>query len=458
MDKAANILLHYIRDLLRHPLTAALDVESLSDDFRPLGTELAGLADHIREAYTFGLSLAAGTLSEAPPCKENILAEPIAKVQDSLLRLTRQAQKVAEGDYDQQVSYPDEFSDIFNTITNQLRSCIETAEMENQVLLDNIKALDDISWELEKSNLELRGNLALVKALTDFTHNMIFVYSLDTGQEIHTNRPAEWFKKANSAMAAQLIPHLLQKQPDISRMMAQQPPTGMLEDEPQSSVTWNMELDSPDGTESIFYQVESFLIPWFDNNFTGYYQAKKKAFVHIVMDETERKKRQNMMYRFVYTDPLTGLNNRRYAMEKMEQWLQEGTAYVFSFIDVDYLKYCNDTFGHEKGDAYLIQVSEALQSLGGEVCRVGGDEFFLFQTGITKEEQDGRLEELRRRLKEDKSSGYPKSFSYATSLIPAYTQIPLEVYISDTDTKMYQYKQTYKAPLQDVVYRDDRLL
>ena len=156
-------------------------------------------------------------------------------------------------------------------------------------------------------------------------------------------------------------------------------------------------------------------------------------------------------------DPLTNLKNRRYATEKMEQWLQDGTVFTLSFIDVDYLKYCNDTFGHEAGDAYLVEVARALQTLGGEVCRVGGDEFFLLQTGSTQDQQDQRLEELRQRMLADKSSGHPKCFSYATTLVPAHSATPIATYISDTDTKMYQYKQKYKIPLADVVYKDDRV-
>ncbi len=67
------------------------------------------------------------------------------------------------------------------------------------------------------------------------------------------------------------------------------------------------------------------------------------------------------------------------------------------------------------------------------------------------------LEEVRQRLLADKSSGHPKCFSYAATLIPARPSAPLTAYISATDTKMYQYKQKYKVPLSDVVYKDDRI-
>lgn len=436
MKNSLKLLTDYLQDILERPDTASLNLNLLSPDFLELGKAMTFLADKI------------------------------------------------------------------NRLSNQLQKKADFVEMENQVLMDNIQAMNEISWSLEQSNQELRNNLALVNALTDYTHNMIFVYSVDTGQEVHTNQPANWFRKAHAQTAGQLIEKLLNKQPEIQQQMEQQmeqqlkqrggnpeseqeekspadeypgtyqgespdeygetylqgdqPTENQDADRHQTSLTWNMEVNGPDGADT-FYQVESFLIPWFNSDDDSSQGAKKQAIVHIVMDETERQRRQNLIYRFAYVDPLTRLNNRRYAIEKMEQWLKEGTPFALSFIDVDYLKYCNDTFGHERGDSYLIEVAEALQTMGGEVCRVGGDEFFLLQTDITPADQDQKLEKLRQMMLTDKSDGHPKCFSYATNLIPAYPDAPLEMYISDTDTKMYQYKQKYKIPLSDAVYKDERI-
>lgn len=411
MEHSLNVLINYLQDILSQPETASLCPDDLSPDFRELGKNITLLADMILQ------------------------------------------------------------------LKNDLRRQTEAVEMENQVLLDNIQAMDEISWSLEQTNQELRNNLALVNALTDYTHNMIFVYSVNTGQEVHTNQPAHWFQKAHAQTASQLIQHLLDKQPEIHRQIEQQnghrrnnqapeqaepqdeslPDDQGPADQHESSLTWNMALDGPDGAD-VFYQVESFLIPWFQSTAGDSQDAKEQAIVHIVIDETERQRRQNLIYRFAYVDPLTNLNNRRYAIEKMEQWLAEGTAFTLSFVDVDYLKYCNDTFGHEEGDRYLIECSEALKSLGGEVCRVGGDEFFVLYTDTTPDRQDRKLEALRQTLLADRSSGHPKCFSYASSLIPAHPEASLETYIKDTDAKMYQYKQKYKIPLSDVVYKDERTL
>lgn len=406
MEHSVKLLENYIQDILQGPEEASLHLEDLSPDYRELGEKITLLAAAVRD------------------------------------------------------------------LTNQLQQQNETLELENQVLMDNIQAMDEISWALEQSNQELRVNLNLVNALTDYTHNMIFVYSSETGQEVHTNQPARLFQNSHSQTAAQLARQLLDKQPEIQQQTDQyreelhQPPGEHRKEQTRedrnlpehnpNSLRWSIAMNDTDGID-LFYQVESFPIPWFHSDGENSQDSKKQAIVHIVIDETERQRRQNLIYRFAYVDPLTNLNNRRYATEKMEQWLQEGTAFLLSFIDVDYLKYCNDTFGHEQGDSYLIEVSDALQTIGGEVCRVGGDEFFLLQTGLSPEEQDEKLEELRLTLLADKSSRYPKCFSYATTLVPAHSAAPLTEHISNTDTKMYQYKQMYKIPLADVVYRDDRI-
>lgn len=95
------------------------------------------------------------------------------------------------------------------------------------------------------------------------------------------------------------------------------------------------------------------------------------------MDDTQRKKRENLIYKMAYVDPLTGLNNRRYGVEQIERLKKANKPFLLTMVDVDYLKYCNDTFGHEKGDEYLKNIASLLSTLRCDVCRVGGDEFYL---------------------------------------------------------------------------------
>ncbi|MEG3086767.1 putative bifunctional diguanylate cyclase/phosphodiesterase [Sphingomonas sp. PB4P5] len=83
-------------------------------------------------------------------------------------------------------------------------------------------------------------------------------------------------------------------------------------------------------------------------------------------------------------DPLTGLANRRVLHEELPAMLKEanGTASECSvlMIDLDHFKPINDMYGHEIGDAVLVEVASRLQRAAGAcglAARVGGDEFVL---------------------------------------------------------------------------------
>lgn len=84
------------------------------------------------------------------------------------------------------------------------------------------------------------------------------------------------------------------------------------------------------------------------------------------------------------TDDLTGLYNRRHLMRilRRQKSLSDRGDYYFSigFIDLDYFKQVNDTYGHASGDAALIAVAkEITRSLRDVdyVARIGGEEFVV---------------------------------------------------------------------------------
>jgi diguanylate cyclase (GGDEF)-like protein len=111
--------------------------------------------------------------------------------------------------------------------------------------------------------------------------------------------------------------------------------------------------------------------------------------------------RKEMERRLIYLsqyDHLTGLANRHLFTDRLEQALvrarRQQTSVALMFVDLDYFKSVNDTFGHETGDLLLQKVSERLRGCVREddtVARLGGDEFVIILEGIHNDDTAARM-------------------------------------------------------------------
>lgn len=91
-------------------------------------------------------------------------------------------------------------------------------------------------------------------------------------------------------------------------------------------------------------------------------------------------------------DPLTGLFNRRFLDERLQQHVREesGQPLVCLMIDIDYFKRFNDQFGHDAGDLVMRFVGQTLRetcSSVGSAFRFGGEEFTVLLPSL--DEGDG---------------------------------------------------------------------
>lgn len=106
------------------------------------------------------------------------------------------------------------------------------------------------------------------------------------------------------------------------------------------------------------------------------------------------------------TDILTGLMNRQgfeneiiHANARAKRFKEKS---LFSYIDLDGFKYINDTYGHNAGDAMLIQVGEILESsirLTDSASRLAGDEFGLLLSNCDIEKGKERVGYIRHHLR-----------------------------------------------------------
>lgn len=121
-------------------------------------------------------------------------------------------------------------------------------------------------------------------------------------------------------------------------------------------------------------------------------------FVAIKEDITERKQREQHIWRQAHTDPLTGLANRVYMQQQLEQALlhaqTERQGLALLYIDLDGFKAINDTHGHGVGDLVLIEVAHRLKQAvrsSDIVARLGGDEFVVILPHINDQAGAGQL-------------------------------------------------------------------
>lgn len=107
-------------------------------------------------------------------------------------------------------------------------------------------------------------------------------------------------------------------------------------------------------------------------------------YVAIFSDISERKKTEARMHHLAHYDYLTDLPNRALLIERMALLLSTarryGKHFAVLFADLDLFKQVNDEYGHNVGDALLIEVARRLKAITRDsdtVSRQGGDEFVI---------------------------------------------------------------------------------
>ena len=105
-------------------------------------------------------------------------------------------------------------------------------------------------------------------------------------------------------------------------------------------------------------------------------------------EKLRRAKRQVAeMDELAHKDSLTGLKNKAAydeATAKLDKKISYGDAqFCIVMVDVNFLKRVNDTYGHERGNNYLVNAAKLICSVFGEehVYRIGGDEFVVVIEG-----------------------------------------------------------------------------
>jgi diguanylate cyclase (GGDEF)-like protein len=153
--------------------------------------------------------------------------------------------------------------------------------------------------------------------------------------------------------------------------------------------------------------------------------------------------------RLLITDPLTGVNNRRYFEAELTRAaaraMRSGEPLALISFDLDRFKAVNDTFGHGAGDDLLSAVSAAATGViraGDVLCRLGGDEFVVIAPDADGAGGAGIAERIRTAIKEAAERVIPGggvTSSLGVASIPEHGLHPTDVLLH-ADEALYSAK------------------
>jgi diguanylate cyclase (GGDEF)-like protein len=148
-----------------------------------------------------------------------------------------------------------------------------------------------------------------------------------------------------------------------------------------------------------------------------------------------------------HNDRLTGLYNRHYMLECLENETSGDAVCFLALADIDDFKKINDHYGHNAGDAVLKAVSERMKKSCPDclISRWGGEEFLFF---AKKGTDDGRgmMEKMRQEIIAEPVMFEQQSIPVTITVGIADRQADssIDSWIQDADNRLYTGKSNGK--------------
>ena len=159
-----------------------------------------------------------------------------------------------------------------------------------------------------------------------------------------------------------------------------------------------------------------------------------------------------------HIDDMTGTINRNYFEREAEAMLEtcrnENKKMVFCYVDINQLKFVNDTFGHSEGDRYIIAMVGLIRSAIRStdlIYRMGGDEFIIVFRDCDIAQANERMHAVRQelsRLNNQISTGnikytenYQRGISFGMAVFDPAAPKALHHLLDEADHQMYLEKK-----------------
>ncbi|MBE5874210.1 MAG: diguanylate cyclase [Lachnospiraceae bacterium] len=149
------------------------------------------------------------------------------------------------------------------------------------------------------------------------------------------------------------------------------------------------------------------------------------------------------------TDALTKLYNRDYLELRLNEFLGDGGVGTLFMMDLDDFKTMNDTYGHIMGDKTLQYFAAVLKEYAREediVCRLAGDEFVTFYTGlkdrdVAAKKAEGIIKTFSEKMEE---LGYGGIVSVSVGIMMAQENDEYQELYNNADKALYCVKNNGK--------------
>lgn len=401
-EEAKKIIDQIRNIILSRPNKENIDMND-SKEWVEVQEAIKYLSDCVQEMNVFIKHISAGELDVIPPSRNNFMAGELKGLQANLRHMTWQADRVAKGDYSQRVRFLGEFSESFNEMVSQINKR---------------------EYELKQQAEELLQTTEVLELIMDGLHEWIVVTTFSNREILYVNGAARNIfcqnenesdcNEDNYSYAKDILEQI--QKYDITK------------DEP-------LIIDC----EKIN---RIFRCRFCKVNWNG-----ERAIAHIISDITNEKEEKAELERMAFKDELTGMHNRRYFMKELKKLINSNIPFSLCSIDLNRLKYANDTFGHIAGDEYIKTVAkvifDSVRSYVDIVCRIGGDEFIVILCNCPEEIAIRKMNEIADIIKSTDRE-YPMGISFGVCYVEPNTKLSIEDIIYIADKRMYEFKKNTK--------------
>lgn len=371
-----------------------------SNEFYELEQAILYLSNCLIESNKFLKNLTAGNLKVEIPNRHNFLAGNLKDLHARLQHLTWIATRVSNGDYKQKIDFFGEFSNSFNKMIEQL-------EQRENSLIDKNKVLTQTS--------------NLLTCVVDSIDEQVLFVDKYTYEVLYANQKASetlYDMKKKEYMYPQeckILKNIFEFKNDDDSVL---------------------KYEINDSDRKIIKEIHTYIVEW----------EGKQTIAYIIYDITDKEIKENQIESLMYTDDMTGLFNRRYAYKTMNDLMADKQNFSMAFIDIDNLKYVNDTYGHTVGDELIKLVTDTISSgirINDSLCRVGGDEFILILPQCDEKIAKDKLQLIHVNIS-NSNLPYKTFISYGFVSTDENVTSTIEELIAIADDRMYKFKVKQK--------------